>query len=663
MNYRPEIDGLRAIAVLLVLIFHLFPRLCSGGFIGVDVFFVISGFLITSIIYKKLLIGEFSFLEFYQRRILRIFPALFTVLGACLVLAIFVLGSRDFLALTRTTRYAAMQISNLLFAREVDYFAESHDLSPLLHTWSLGVEEQFYLLWPLVVLFFFKIGPRGQQKSVLVCIGLLSFALSLYWVQVDPQLAYYSVFSRLWELAVGGLLGLGFYPKIQDGRLAEGLSLTGLILIFGSAFLLEEQSPFPGFNAVYCVVGSGLLILATPNSNLIRKGLSLPILVFVGKISYSLYLWHWPFIAFVRNYTQDQLTVPSAFLISSASVMASYLTWRFVETPFRVLGRKQRSFQWRVVTLGLITIVGTIVMANGLKALHSADFRFLGARRVLDETPVPAHEQCHYSLKNIESKAAVYMNEACRHHAPLNADKMVIFGDSHGSHIFPAFNNFGKTHNISVHLMVSSSCPSFLTDYKMYQRNQLIERCSLFAQLAKETLLQDPSIQWVVLSMRSSQYTETTDNEEASLRTFLVDSTDQEFSVSNSRRVYREHLERTIQSLQMAGKKVVLVGQAPMLKKDPIRCLENAHVLISSLFEIDKNHCYEFDWNWVNTRLQESTKIMQALAHTYHLQYLPLKKHIPAAKVNDELIYRDDNHLNRQGAQWVAPLFNSIGLD
>ena len=242
MVYRAEIDGLRAVAVLLVFVFHLMPDLCPGGFVGVDVFFVISGFLISKIIYMKALTGEFSFIDFYHKRVLRIFPALFFMLVTCIFAAIFVFGSRDFLALMKSCRYAAAQVSNIFFAGEVDYFAEGHDSSPLLHTWSLGVEEQFYLIWPFVIYGLVQFATDLQKKLVIFILCIVSFLLSQHWLSVLPNLAFYSMPSRLWELGIGGVLGMGFLPAFKRQYINETLSLIGFLLVLGSSYYLAKLS-------------------------------------------------------------------------------------------------------------------------------------------------------------------------------------------------------------------------------------------------------------------------------------------------------------------------------------------------------------------------------------------------------------------------------------
>ncbi|WP_370659744.1 acyltransferase family protein [Massilia polaris] len=305
-KYRPDIDGLRAIAVLAVVLFHAFPALIPGGFIGVDIFFVISGFLITSIIARELEHGKFTFARFYARRIKRIFPALLLVMAACLAFAWFALFPDELKQLGLHLAGGAGFVSNLVLWQEVGYFDRGADTKPLLHLWSLAIEEQFYIVWPVVLL----LASRLRLNLLLVSAGLalLSFAVNVGGIAAFPSATFYSPASRAWELLLGAVLAcslLRTQPVVLFARAAAAVSPNlrsaagALLLAIGFAIISREHQ-FPGWYALLPTVGALLMIGAGPQSWFNRFVLSNRLLVWFGLISYPLYLWHWPLLAFAH---------------------------------------------------------------------------------------------------------------------------------------------------------------------------------------------------------------------------------------------------------------------------------------------------------------------------------------------------------------------------
>jgi peptidoglycan/LPS O-acetylase OafA/YrhL len=320
-GYRSDIDGLRAIAVLLVVGFHTFPLNFPGGFIGVDVFFVISGFLITRLIIEFQATDSFSVLQFYRHRARRILPALCVVIAATLAIGWFVLTLSDYRRLGFHALASCLFFPNLVYWSEAGYFDASADSKPLLHLWSLGVEEQFYLFWPplLIILKWRKLGPF----KVILALSICSLAYSAIATFYEPVAAFYSPLSRLWELGVGGILAIR-PPSVRHPNLVSG---GGLGLIAGAAFLLSRDSPFPGLLAIIPVLGAALVIAG--RSTLLGK----PSLVALGLISYPLYLWHWPLLSFAR--TLGFHTELSKAIIILLSFLLAAATYRFVEYPVR----------------------------------------------------------------------------------------------------------------------------------------------------------------------------------------------------------------------------------------------------------------------------------------------------------------------------------------
>jgi hypothetical protein len=286
-----------------------------------------------------------------------------------------------------------------------------------------------------------------------------------------------------------------------------------------------------------------------------------------------------------------------------------------------------------------------------LKPLHNAKFRFVKELSIDHQEIHPAHESCGYEVEDIQNNRPLFKEAQCSSNTLDAQNKWVLFGDSHASHLFPSFSTL---RGASVHLMVSSSCPALFGDYKMQQRRRPIARCSAFAKYAEATILGDSTISTVILSMRASQYTETTDNEEPQVRTFLTDQLSDEQSVDNSRRVFSQTLNNTIDRLQSAGKRVVIVGQVPMLKKDPQRCLQNNRVLISKLFPIPEDHCFELDWAFVERRLRYSSNLYKELAASKKIILAEPRDVIKTTRPSGHLIYYDDNHINERGAQLLG---------
>ena len=336
--YRADIDGLRAIAVLSVVGFHAFPGWVKGGFIGVDIFFVISGFLISSIILANLDAGSFSFIDFYSRRIRRIFPALLLVLSACFAFAWYALFAGEFEQLGKHIAAGASFLSNYAFWAESGYFDKSAESKTLLHLWSLGIEEQFYIIWPLLLWISWK--ARFNPILIIAVLGASSFLFNLFEVNNDVVAAFYSPQTRFWELLVGAALAYATLYKVKffvsDLRMTKNfLSLAGMSLIIAGFLLIQKETPFPGWWAILPTAGVALIIASGPETWLSRR-ISTRIMVWFGKISYPLYLWHWPFLSFIFIvYAEYHPSVQLRLAAVALAVACAWLTYRLVEKPFR----------------------------------------------------------------------------------------------------------------------------------------------------------------------------------------------------------------------------------------------------------------------------------------------------------------------------------------
>jgi peptidoglycan/LPS O-acetylase OafA/YrhL len=338
LTYRPDIDGLRAVAVLLVVAFHTGIGKFRGGFVGVDVFFVISGYLISSVILAEISAGHFSIAAFYERRIRRIFPALVVMMFVTSFLAAKYFLPTELTDFAKSLLAATFSVSNIYFWRQSGYFDAPAALKPLLHTWSLAVEEQFYIVFPLFLVLIRKFFPNRLRAAV-VLLALASFVVSAYGAFYAPTSTFYMLHTRAWELLLGTVISLNILPDFRTPLLRNAAALVGLALIVASGVFYTSNTPFPGIAALAPCVGSALIISAGKSgSSVVGRALALKPVVFIGLISYSLYLWHWPIIVFqgvgtflVSGVSERMVKVA----IIAASLLAGTISWKFVEIPFR----------------------------------------------------------------------------------------------------------------------------------------------------------------------------------------------------------------------------------------------------------------------------------------------------------------------------------------
>lgn len=380
-KYRADIDGLRAIAVLSVVSFHAFPSWVQGGFIGVDVFFVISGFLISSIIFENLHKGSFSFVEFYSRRIRRIFPALILIMAACFVFGWFVLITGEYKQLGKHIAGGAGFVSNFMFWNESGYFDNSAETKPLLHLWTLGIEEQFYIFWPLLLWAAWKF--KFNLLIVTIVIAIISFTLNINIVGSDKTAAFYSPQTRFWELLAGAVLAhLTLHRRIlfpefkhwlddllskigfanngsPDGeRVRNVQSVLGMILIVAGLFIITKTRIFPGWWALLPIIGAILIISAGPKSWLNRVVLSSPMLVWIGLISYPLYLWNWPLLSFAQIVEAGSPSMVLRIVLVIVSIALAWLTYLLIEKPIRFGGYSNSKTLSLFISMLIVGYVG-----------------------------------------------------------------------------------------------------------------------------------------------------------------------------------------------------------------------------------------------------------------------------------------------------------------
>jgi peptidoglycan/LPS O-acetylase OafA/YrhL len=429
--YRGDIDGLRAVAVLLVVGFHFYPRHVPAGFIGVDIFFVISGFLITRLICVGLERGNFSLVDFFVRRIKRIFPALALVLAASLITGWFVLFPIDYRDLGKHTAGAAVFIANFTLWQESGYFDSLAELKPLLHLWSLGIEEQFYIVWPALILLAWR--WRFPPFIIAVALFAVSFVLSIWLTVTNPPAAFYLPFTRFWELMLGGVLAIFWLVASDRGglpaRMHEAASAAGAALLVLSVLLIDKTSAFPGWWAVLPTLGTALLILGGAQAFINRRILNHHAMIYVGLVSYPLYLWHWPILTFLRHV---QLKEPTNLTKAGCIVVAfglAHLTYRYLERPVRFGPPVPRMPAILLGAMAAVGLAGLIVfVADGFPRRFSSEVQALF--KDFPREIVATHGAGRCARLDQDAFA---MTSDC---PPLPGRRTIaVWGDSHAAHL------------------------------------------------------------------------------------------------------------------------------------------------------------------------------------------------------------------------------------
>ncbi|HLJ53223.1 MAG TPA: acyltransferase family protein [Rhizomicrobium sp.] len=555
LSYRPDIDGLRAVAVVPVVLYHFRVPGFGGGFVGVDVFFVISGFLITSLIFGEMRAGEFSILRFYERRVRRIFPALFTVVAATLAVGVVVFFPRDLLRLAESAIATALFASNFDFWLRSGYFDVGADLKPLLHTWSLAVEEQFYLVFPALL----RLLHTRQRRSLLglvAALAIVSFGLSLWAVAEHPSAAFYLAPYRTWELMLGAILALGEFPSPKSPLSADAWSLLGLAAIAWAVFSFTAATSFPGANALFPCLGAAALIYAGTTRGTIWRVLASRPLVFVGLISYSLYLWHWPIHVYSTYVSRAATDWTWTLALIALSVGLAILSWRFVEQPFR----RREHFSRRTIFryAGSVT-AATLVLSALLFAFQGLPQRFpSGVQRILaeaDDIEPRRHECFNQSAEDVATGRICTIGDP-----KARTPSFLLWGDSHGDALLPAVEA-AAAHGGRKGLFVGHGrCPPLL---HLSLTDEPTGRCAELNDAALKLALRT-EIKEVILVARWAYYDQGVGyGPDANEVRHLIDLDPPATPDSSQHAGFARILERTVLTLLKAGKKVIIVAPVP----------------------------------------------------------------------------------------------------
>jgi peptidoglycan/LPS O-acetylase OafA/YrhL len=451
LKYRAEIDGLRAFAVVPVILFHADFRYFSGGFIGVDIFFVISGYLITTILIEDIENKNFSVLRFYERRARRILPALFLVMACCLPFSFFWMIPSQFEDFSKSLVAVSFFVSNILFWRQSGYFDSSAEEKPLLHTWSLAVEEQYYLLFPLFLFLFWKYG-KTKVFWIILLSGLASLLLSEWGWRNKANANFYLAPTRAWELFAGSIAAFIIYG--QGAKRSDLLSLVGFSAIVFSIFAFDEGVPFPSLYSVVPVAGVFLVIVYGNGETMVAKFLANKLLVGIGLVSYSAYLWHQPLFAFARLRSLEQPDTATMLALSALSILLAFGSWRFVETPFRAKSHlfltQLQVFKFSVAGLLFFSLVGAVgIFSNGFDYRLTAD-----QKEILDYEKFPRQEAYREGVcLLLPEQDFQKFNENC-----IKSTNSLVWGDSHAAALASGWLENGEV----ISQLTASACPPVL---------------------------------------------------------------------------------------------------------------------------------------------------------------------------------------------------------
>lgn len=532
-SYRPDVDGLRAVAVLAVLAFHAFPSLAPGGFTGVDVFFVISGYLISGIILDDIERQRFSVAYFYWRRIRRIFPALLLVLAATLLLGWRVLLPDEYARLGRHVAAGAAFLSNLALWREAGYFDAAADLKPLLHLWSLGIEEQYYLVWPLLLFAFRR--SRRAMLGMIVAVGLASFALNVALVGQHPTSAFYLPFTRFWELLGGSLLAFMFTGRSIGIRHPNAISFVGVALIALALALLDGERAFPGWWALLPVAGTMLVIAAGPAAWPNRRLFSQRAVVYVGLVSYPLYLWHWPLLSYARIIDGGEPPAALRLGLLALAVLLAALTYELVEKPIR----RARVGALARRTVPALGAAMALVFAGGLAARQ--------ALLLPSSAADPAIAEIARAAADWDSaRDSIIIGDSPR--------AVLFFGDSHMEHYLPRIREVLREHRAPLRTVLFKTEGGCAPVPGIERRGQ---HCNDFVVQGLR-LAHSPNVDTVVIAASWVGFISRGDYYKAG----NPDSPTLDLLAPSSEWVYRD-FEATLASLVAEGKRVILVLSSP----------------------------------------------------------------------------------------------------
>lgn len=646
-HYRADIDGLRAVAILPVLFFHFKLPFFEGGFVGVDVFFVISGFLITNIIARELKRDNFSFSNFWLRRVRRIFPALFSM--------VIVVGSLSWIFIPvgsiRAVYVSILSIctfsSNLYFWRHANSYFLEGELSPFLHTWSIAIEEQFYLFFPLLLWALFKCN-RKTRTYVIFSLLLVSFVLCLWGTHHFPAASFYLLPTRAWELLLGALLALlladgKFMPK--GNGLSEVVSIFGLTSILFSVFVYDQETSFPGYSALFPAFGAAFIIWSSStNKTYVGKILSFSPFVYIGLISYSLYLWHWPIKVFLTQLQPSSLG--PVYMVKICGVLASLLfailSYYFIETPFR---KKIVFSHARKLSLAALACVLSVA-AFSVTASSSNIIKKLMPQSLLESQRYLERYEKHelVQMGQVEIKSFYYAKD--------REKNFLVWGDSHSRALTSSLLRLAERHGVNIDFISRSECGPVVGMVRISSGEKDFSECLKFNKKVFEYSLKK-GYKNIFLAYRFNWHLNPIEKYDLSLgkkSQLLTENLEDPPSLISARKGFKLNFSKMLDEWQSYGLKVHVMGQVPNYNFDPSAFSHQARILGR-----------ELPVGRLKQELLERGKHFREVILNKKINFLdPLdvfcNSNICSPFAASVSLYADDDHVNIFGAKYLEPL-------
>ena len=636
MQYRAAIDGLRAVAVIVVLLFHARVPFFSGGYVGVDVFFVVSGYLITGLIHQEHVAGGFTLLGFYERRMRRIFPALFLVVLSTFAIGAIVMLPPDLSRLGSSGVAATLFVSNFYFwGRGQNYLRNAPEFEPLLHTWSLAIEEQFYLFFPIFVLVTLRFFKRLDFTFMVVALG--SFSISIYLTSAHPTAAFYFSPSRAWELLLGSWLAVTDLKNLMPRRFVPPLQVVGLVMIVGATFSFNLVTPFPGFAALIPCLGTALIVAWCDQDSRLIKGLSHPALVWLGLISYPLYLWHWPSLVLTRFALLRELHVYEIVALYFLAGVLAAATWQYVEKPFRTRN-------------GLISARRVFVLAAGVSCLALAIGGGLRTTEVWSTPPprvarileaakdyAPLLGACH----NWDRKGPEQFSNCIIGANDRPEINFALWGDSHAGAVAIAVDAAAYSVSKKGLQLTADDCPPLLRTQVIV--SNVVSDCEARNEAAFDLLLQH-RIRGAILAGAWAQYVE---GDYKVLR-----PNNKPDAGGDKIAPFQRAMKQTMDRLRTAGIDVVIVGPVPYIGWNVPTVLAAKEWRKQAMPEGPSLADF----------MSSQRKIMPILRDLEHDGVYVVYPHkllcesTCLVQLNGQILYSDTEHLTTQGADLLRPM-------
>ena len=652
LHHQPEIDGLRALAVIPVVLFHAGVPIFGGGYVGVDIFFVISGYLITNILLDALRDERFSLLQFYERRIRRIFPALFTVLLVSACAAAWLLFPDELTDYGHSLFATSLFYANYHFMQGTGYFAAPAESKPLLHMWSLAVEEQFYLLFPLYLYVAWR-WFRRWQLGLTLGLAMASLAYCAWLMGRMPDQAFYSAPARAWELMAGAALAMWPALPPRNQGLANAAAVAGLGAIVTSVALYSEATAFPGLMALPPVLGSvAIIYVAGAPGNFVGWLLAMAPLRWVGSISYSLYLWHWPVFVFYKAQAIEPLRAQdSALMVVLASLLA-VLSWRFVERPFRT--GWYSAGQTRIIMAGAALMIVGIASGAAIALGDGYPGRFPSQVNAIlsAETDSPPKGSC----QEIHQRGGAALNVCTIGAAQAKGPTFAVWGDSHAEALLPAIDAAARQHRLAGVHVVRGGCPALLS---VRQTRDGYQDCDVSAEAFMAYLADHPNIHQVIMASRWALYAMGQRfRREPGHTVFITDKLTVHPSLEENRRVFERGLQRTLERLASMERQVVLVTQVPEAEWRVPLAMARAERLGRPIELAPRSVDYRARQAFVEKIIAQNMQQHPLLI--VHPEQALCQRERCVVSTNGRPIYRDSNHLTASHALKLAPIFEPV---